>query len=77
MRGTTKTMCMQVSVDAGRWPDEYLRSFEIDGHPAEPEAMRAALRRLKDDGFDVVPCSRHICLPDGTCTGNPLTAENG
>ena len=67
--------CMQVSVDAARWPDDMLKHFTSDaGFPATPRQVRFELRRLKGEGYSVLPCGKHRCNDKGECTGEKETA---
>jgi hypothetical protein len=63
--------CMQVSVDAARWPDEMLSRFTWLGSGGEmtPGQVRDYLLGLKANGYKVLPCGKHICDEKGECTG--------
>lgn len=71
-RWSGKTMCLQLSVDAVRWPDEMLEGGILrDGKPLDATQAREALRSLKAQGFEVVPCGHHVCDEKGRCQGEP------
>ena len=74
-QSTTRTMCMQLSVSAARWPDDMLDgNLTANGRPLTAAEAREALHALKDAGYDVVPCFLHRCEDNGDCTGEPLEA---
>jgi len=56
--GKTTSFHMQLSVEAARWPDPMLAHVFLkpNGTHATPAEARAELRRLKGEGFAVVPC---------------------
>lgn len=64
-----RTRCMQLSVDAARWPDEMLMHLTVDGQEGRPAEARAGLLELKGQGYEVVPCDHHECDERGRCTG--------
>ena len=68
--------CLQVSVDAARWPDEMLSRFTRDGEPVPPAEVRQELDRLRDAGFEVLPCS-HDTDEIGQCLGRRIEEEEG
>lgn len=68
----SRTRCLQVHVDAARWPDDMLQHFTKDGGAATPDQVRTYLRGLKDEGYECLPCSSHKCDDKGNCTGEPL-----
>jgi len=63
-----RTYCLQVSVDAARWPDEMLSSFTRGDEPISPAEVRDELHRLKAAGCVVLPCE-HECNELGECLG--------
>lgn len=68
-----KTKCLQLSVDAARWPDDMLQHLiYADGEELKPADARAELIAMKTRGMQVVPCGTHRCEADGTCTGESL-----
>ena len=67
--------CMQLSVDAARWPDSMLAgALRRDGKSLTGPDVRAALREMKARGLEVVPCGQHTCDTKGECQGEPSKA---
>ena len=71
---TGRSLCMQLSVDAARWPDRLLEGLlrTKDGRDLSAQEVRQELSKLKDDGLEVVPCGHHECDEKGHCQGEPL-----
>lgn len=65
-----RTYCMQLSVDAARWPDEMLKGYlTCDGKDLSGKEVRQELLALKSKGYEVFPCNSHKCDEKGRCTG--------
>lgn len=72
---TGRTYCMQLSVDAARWPDDMLKGYLKEGERVlSGKEVRDWLLKLKADGLVVVPCGKHLCEKDGRCKGSALKA---
>ncbi len=70
MKWSGKTLHMQVSVGAAKWPDDMLEGFDrADGTPATPEEVRAYMNDLKAKGFAVIPCCDNV-NEKGECQGS-------
>ena len=67
-----RTRCLQLSVDAARWPDSMLTRLEVNGKEGHPQEAREQLLTMKKEGFEVVPCGIHKCDAKGKCSGKPL-----
>jgi len=74
----TRTMCMQLSVDAARWGAKALKGYLVenlaDGTQRDLDGQEVVevLLRLRDEGLTVAPCGKHECDAKGRCTGVPL-----
>ncbi len=68
MAKVTRTMCLQLSVDARHWDDDHLIGLEIDGMEATPSEARRILTEMAETGFEVLPC-KHRVNHKGYCTG--------
>lgn len=69
----SRTLCMQLSVNAVSLPDDKLDGYlSGPGGPLTGAQVKAYLGELKNQGYRVVPCNRHKTEKDGTCTSVPI-----
>ena len=76
MNFSGRTRCMQLSVDAARWPDKMLKGFlSLDGKALSGKQVRDELLKMREAGLEVVPCNKHQCNDKGICTGENLVDD--